>query len=204
MLKSCDSITRVNIKKALRFMMHQVSRCLLMFFLSLLALGVLTSCVEVPKQAESTPSAALQPTRVTLPVANSSSMDSDASPLLALPTWVPEVQWKAVIPATDSYEGRPIFGISRIGTGISPNYLVPDIQPAIREGLMKRGWKGSATAAMPGGSSYGFTLAEGGKQRFIALYYHTRATITSGTDEPIRFAACPCPYELTVFFSDLF
>ena len=128
-----------------------------------------------------------------------------------LPLWLPDIQWQESEPSTqvtrDPYDkvplGTRVSGVSRTGTGISPMDLIP-YHPQIHEELTRQGWQITSTGAAPGGSSYRYTKTEQGKQRIIDLDYVTKAAVVSGPGEPIQFAQCPCPYKLTVFYSDPF
>ena len=130
------------------------------------------------------------------------------SPLSQLALWVPDIQWQdpepAVAESRNPPYGKRVSGYSRKGTGTSATYLVPDIHPRINEALTKQGWQGAFPAESPGGSFYQYTKTEQGKQRIIQLQYQTKSAIVSGPNEPIKFADCPCLYELSVFYSDPF
>jgi hypothetical protein len=125
--------------------------------------------------------------------------------LSQLPAWVPDLQWgdsQSVL--VDNGNGRLVPGYSRLGTGTSPENLVPDIHPKLYEELTKQGWHMNGPAEAPGSSSYRFTKAKQGKQQVIYVNYQTWASIVSKSDEPVRFASCPCSYQLTVLYSNSF
>jgi hypothetical protein len=158
-------------------------------------------------QRSSAPQKVIPSSTPTLPFLSNEGV----SPISQLPLWAPDIQWREAEPsmrATRDPNGKVpigtlVTGVSRTGTGISPISIVPH-DTRIHNELTNQGWQNTSTADGPSGRSYFYTKTEQGKQRVIYLEYETRAAVISESSEPIRFAACPCPYELTIFYSDLF
>lgn len=135
------------------------------------------------------------PTPVTPPAGQAASI------IDSLPLWAPDLKWQDPKTGTDMANGKQVSGISRTGLGTSPSDVFAET-PKVHQELAKRGWKTDGPADSPGFSAYTYTITEQGKNRVVTITFRTKAAIVSR--DPIKFAPCPCQYEVAVFYSNPF
>lgn len=119
-----------------------------------------------------------------------------------LPQLAPDITWDIAKP--DTLSGKVgSGGYSRTGFGTSAITLIPG-RTSIEDELIQAGWlaENDIVAGGPGSILRGYVKTENGKQHLITITYHSKARIISNADEPLKFADCPCPYEIIVSYSE--